>query len=480
MKKGTIIDGVVEQVDFPNKGRVVTEEGKVLVKGVLPGQQVRMRITKSRNQRYEGNLLEVLKKGEIETCEPVCPQFGMCGGCAYQTIPYEEQLKLKEEQVRRLIREVYEDEEDRFEGSSASPVTQEYRNKMEYSFGDEFKDGPLSLGMHKKGSFYDILTVDQCRLVHPDYNKVLRYTLDYFKKKEITFYHKMTREGYLRHMLLRRSSNPEEMLISIITTSNLPIDLTEWKDGLFELGLSATIAGVLHIKNDGLADVVKCDEMDILYGRDYIQETLLGLKFKVSVFSFFQTNTKGAEVLYRIVRNYVEEGRQDVVYDLYSGTGTIAQVIAPVAKKVIGVEIVEDAVLAARENAKLNGLDSCEFLAGDVLQVLDEIETKPDLIILDPPRDGIHPKALKKIIAYGVERMIYISCKPTSLARDLAILKENGYEMVKYQVVDQFPGTGHVETVCLLSNRKADSHIKLSLDMDEYYDIIEKEQAEKK
>lgn len=454
MKKGTVIDGYVEQVDFPNRGRVVTEEGKVLVKGVLPGQRVRIQITKSRNQRYEGRLIELLEKGSLESCEPECPQFGMCGGCSYQTIPYPEQLKLKEQQVRRLIREVYEDEQLRFEGSYGSPVISEYRNKMEYSFGDEYKDGPLSLGMHKKGSFYDILTVDQCRLVHPDYNKVLRYTLDYFKEKKITFYHKMTHEGSLRHLLLRRSSEPAEMLISIITTSDLPIDLTEWKDGLFRLGLSADIAGVLHIKNDGLADVVKCDEMVVLYGRDYIQETLLELNFKISTFSFFQTNTKGAEVLYRIVRDYVKEGKQDVVYDLYSGTGTIAQVIAPVAKKVIGVEIVEEAVLAARENAKRNGLTSCEFLAGDVLQVLDEIDTQPDLILLDPPRDGVHPKALKKIISYGVQRMVYISCKPTSLARDLAILKENGYEMVKYRVVDQFPGTGHVETVCLMSKKE--------------------------
>ena len=187
----------------------------------------------------------------------------------------------------------------------------------------------------------------------------------------------------------------------------------------------------------------------------------MGLKFRITPFSFFQTNSLSAEVLYQTVRSYIKSlydqkkiSKDGIIYDLYSGTGTIAQLLAPVANKVIGVEIVEEAVEAAKENAKLNNLDNCEFIAGDVLKVLDEIEDKPDMIILDPPRDGINPKALQKIIGYGVKYMIYVSCKPTSLARDLEVLQENGYVMTRAVAVDQFPWTSHVETVVLLTRTK--------------------------
>ena len=215
--------------------------------------------------------------------------------------------------------------------------------------------------------------------------------------------------------------------------------------------------------------MVKSDETRILRGQDFFYEELLGLRFRISVFSFFQTNSYGAQILYQTAREYIGDlGKKDcVVYDLYSGTGTIAQLMAPAAGKVIGVEIVEEAVEAARENAKENGLSNCEFIAGDVLKVLDEIEEKPDFIILDPPRDGIHPKALQKIVRYGVERMIYISCKPTSLARDLEVLLANGYRVERACCVDMFPWTGNVETCVLLSKLKSTQHIEVKVDMNE-------------
>ena len=243
-----------------------------------------------------------------------------------------------------------------------------------------------------------------------------------------------------------------------MTTSQQEIDLTPWTEGLLSLNLKGRFAGILHIINDSVADVVQSDRTEILYGQDYFYEELLGLKFKISTFSFFQTNSLSAEVLYETAREYVgelsESGEPEkIVYDLYSGTGTIAQLMAPVAKKVIGVEIVEEAVEAAKKNAKLNGLNNCEFIAGDVLKVLDTIEEKPDMIILDPPRDGIHPKALQKIIGYGIDKMVYISCKPTSLVRDLEVFLENGYVVEKAVAVDQFPWTANIETVCLLSRK---------------------------
>ena len=495
MKKGQIRTGVVRNVKFPNRAMVVLEplegaaDGEEIceVKGALPGQKISVVITKVRKGKGEGRLKEILEKSPIETVgveNGGCPHFNICGGCSYISMPYEESLKIKENQVRELLEPVLSKQQSvcQIEPIRQSPVYYGYRNKMEFTFGDEVKDGPLALGMHKKGSFYDIVTVDGCRLVDDDYSAILRETLYYFEEKKTPFYHRYTHEGYLRHLLVRRASRTGEILAALVTTTQQEVDLESWKERLLSLPLNGKFAGILHITNDSMSDAVKCDSSEILYGRDYFYEELLGLKFRISTFSFFQTNTCGAEVLYETAREYVgslvkEEGKPDsIVYDLYSGTGTIAQLMAPVAKKVIGVEIVEEAVVAARENAKQNGLENCEFIAGDVLKVLDEIEEKPDFIILDPPRDGVHPKALSRIIGYGVEKLVYISCKPTSLARDLEIFIANGYEVQRCVPVDQFPWTTGIETVVLLSKGEVDSkkiRVEFSLedmDMSEFQD----------
>ena len=546
MKKGQIIEGTVQRMDFPNKGIMETAEGICVVKNALPGQRVQCVINKVRRGRTEGRLLNVLEPSPLE-CGSPCPHFGICGSCVYLSLPYEEQLKIKEAQVKRLLDYVLckpsEDEyvthelelckpeqsttrmaendlyqlrnaqthTYRFEGIKASPVRFGYRNKMEFSFGDEVKDGPLALGMHKRESFYDIVSVTDCRIVDEDYRKILRCVLDYFsglrgRGVDVSFYHRLRHVGYLRHLLVRKAAKTGEILVALVTTTqnlfvrrpmtqsdadnsdNHENDFTEEKksvteeeilaglqEKLLSLSLDGRIVGFLHTKNDSPADVVQSDETNILYGQDFFYEELLGLKFKISQFSFFQTNSLGAEVLYETAREYIGgfiEGAEEIpnekhgdaghmsdkiVYDLYSGTGTIAQLMAPVAKKVIGVEIVEEAVEAAHRNAELNGLHNCEFIAGDVLKVLDEIEDKPDIIILDPPRDGIHPKALDKIIRYGVEHILYISCKPTSLVRDLEIFLERGYRVERAVAVDMFPWTSGVETVALLSKGGIDS-----------------------
>lgn len=486
MKKGQICEGYVERLDFPNKGVLSCEDEKVVVKNVLPGQKISFMITKKRKGKAEGRLLDVLENAPYEI-PSVCPHFGVCGGCAYQTLPYDKQLELKKGQVRKLLTPVFAKQalldgeaeltdeyvNHIFEGIKGSPVQSAYRNKMEFSFGDEVKDGPLSLGMHKRGSFYDIVSVRECQLVDEDYRKILNTTLDYFTQKGTSYYHRMRHEGYLRHLLVRKAQKTGEILIALITTTQEEQDLQPYVDALLALPLQGKITGVLHTKNDSVADVVQSDETVLLYGQDYFYEELLGLKFKISQFSFFQTNSLGAEVLYETAREFLgdisDDGRNDkTVFDLYSGTGTIAQLLAPVAGKVIGVEIVEEAVKAARENAKLNNLNNCEFIAGDVLKVIGDIKEKPDFIVLDPPRDGIHPKALQHIIDYQVDRIVYISCKPTSLARDLDIMIEQGYRMERVVAIDQFPGTGHVETVCLLSKlHEAKHHVNVKLDMDE-------------
>lgn len=434
---------------IPNKAVVHVEDKKVVIKNGIPGQKISFSVNKVRKDKCEGRLLDVIEPASYELTEGVCAHFGQCGGCNYQSVPYEVQLKIKEEQVKNLLDSVVEDYV--FEGIKGSPIQTGYRNKMEFSFGDEVKDGPLSLGMHKRGSFHDIVTVNDCRIVDKDYRKILTFVLNYFQEKGTPFYKKMQHTGVLRHLLVRKAAKTGDILVDLVTTTQEKIDCQGFTKGLLQLDLDGTIVGVLHTLNDSLADVVQSDKTNILYGRDYICEEVLGLLFKITPFSFFQTNSLGAEVLYSVVRNYIGETKDKEVFDLYSGTGTIAQILAPVAKKVIGVEIVKEAVEAAKINAQLNSLENCEFIAGDVLKVIDEITDKPDLIVLDPPRDGIHPKALEKIINFQVDRIVYVSCKPTSLIRDLEILQKAGYKVVKACAVDMFPSTVHVETVVLLS-----------------------------
>ena len=482
MKKGQIVEGIIERVDFPNKGILRAEDGtRVIVKNAIMGQKVSAAVNKVRKGKCEGRLLEILEKSALELPEPGCVHYGICGGCTFQSLPYEEQLKMKEKQVKDLIDAVITEENKGYEflPIKASPRPKAYRNKMEFSFGDEYKDGPLALGMHKRGSFYDIVNVGECQIVDEDFRRVLKITLEYFKEKQIPFYHKLRHTGYLRHFLVRKAAKTGEILVDLVTTTqmeelsgeNESALLEGWVKKLCEEKYDGVLKGILHTKNDSVADTIKNEGTDILFGQDFFYEELLGLKFKITPFSFFQTNSLGAEVLYQTAREFIGDALDDeanqTVFDLYSGTGTIAQILSPVAKKVIGVEIVEEAVVAARENAALNGLTNCEFIAGDVLKVIDTIGEKPDYIVLDPPRDGIHPKALEKIIRYNVPQMVYISCKPTSLARDLEVLQARGYQVKKVQCVDMFPATGNIETVVLLSQQKPDDTIEIDLDLDE-------------
>jgi len=455
MKKGQVYEGIIEKVEFPNKGIVSVEgeEKKVIVKNGIPGQKVRFAVNKMRKGKAEGRLLEVLEKSPLEQREPVCSIFPECGGCMYQTMLYEKQREMKGEQVKEILDAAIQGDYI-FEGVKASPKEFAYRNKMEFSFGDEYKDGPLSLGLHKKGSTYDVLTAHDCKLVHEDLTKILTCVLEYFKERNAVYYKKMQHVGYLRHLLLRRGDITGEILVNLVTTTQEEYDLQPLVEKLLTLELEGRIVGVLHILNDSLSDVVQSDETRILYGQDFFYEKLLGLEFKVTPFSFFQPNSRAAEVLYSTVREYIGDIDNMTLYDLFSGTGTIGQILAPVAKEVIGVEIIEEAVTAANENAKHNGLTNCKFIAGDVFKVLDEIEEKPDVIVLDPPRDGIHPKALPKILDYGVDKLVYISCKVTSLARDLEMIQARGYKVVKAVCVDQFVHTVHIETICLLEKMR--------------------------
>ena len=585
MKKGDIIEGKIEKYSFPNRGSFLhieenpqAEGGQiernVTVKGALPGQTVKVRIKKKKEGKAEGILLDVVKKSPQETKKPMCDHFYSCGGCTYQTFAYTNQLKLKEQMVKELLSEVIpslrsESEDGNaattegatadassfvWEGVLSSPDQFRYRNKMEFTFGDAEKDGPLTLGLHRRNSTHDIISIDSCALVSPAWNEILKYTQKFYRDRGVPHYNKMTHRGVLRNLVIRESATDGGIIVNLVTTTHHSIDeytrdipwnekrsetvdelcLPEYVAGLLSLGDTSPvgmdgysshgykdgkygnkkkkvvrdkngifrnaylseeekggsgefesltrynrIVGVLYTECDTVADAIIPDTVTLLYGEDYLMEEVLGLKFKISPFSFFQTNTKGSEVLYSKARDYAfealrkndaeasgdtSEKKVGVIYDLYSGTGTIAQMMAPVADKVYGIEIIEEAVEAAKENAKLNKLSNCEFIAGDVLKKLDELEEKPDLIILDPPRDGVNPKTLQKILSYGVENLVYISCKPTSLVRDIKIFQENGYAPVKGCCVDMFPNTQHVETVVLLRRKKVDGYIEENLE----------------
>ncbi len=466
MKKGQTMEGIVTRVEFPNNGMVAVEgeDRCIVVKNAVPGQKVCVAVNKVRKGKAEGRILSITEPSPIEIPSP-CPHFGECGGCTYQNLSYEQQLQIKTEQVKSLMDEAVNGSYI-WEGIQPSPVQNAYRNKMEFSFGDEYKGGPIALGMHKRGSFHDIVSVPDCQIVDEDYRKILTCTLECAKESGLPYYHRMRHTGFFRHLLVRKAVKTGEILIDLITTTEYDnFNAAGWMEALLSLNLSGTIVGILRTKNDSVADVVKDEGTEIIYGQSYFYEELLGLKFKITPFSFFQTNSLGAEILYDKAREYIGDTKDKVIFDLYSGTGTIAQILAPVAKKVTGVEIVEEAVEAAKENAALNGLDNCTFWAGDVLKVIDELGEVPDLIVLDPPRDGVHPKALEKITNFGVEKIVYIACKPTSLARDLEMLQGRGYRVERIGGIDLFPGTYHVETVALLSRKNESPRIQVKMDL---------------
>ena len=395
--------------------------------------------------------------------QKICPHDEFCGGCIYQGMAYDEQLRTKETDVKFLLRK-NKVEPERMDPIEGCPSQYAYRNKMEYTFGDLVKDGEMTLGMHMKGKFMSVITVDQCQLVHPDFNKVLRATLDFVLRMGYPKYNKKSHSGLMRNLIVRRGVNTNEILVNIVTASDeasgLIFDSQAYSDMIRGLDLENELVGLLRTNCDTLADAVIPDSTETIWGRDYYMEELLGLKFKVSAFSFFQTNVEAIARLYSEALALIPgiEGKR--VYDLYCGTGTISQIMALKAREVVGVEIVEEAVEAARENAALNGLDNCEFFAGDVYKVLEGTELeKPDVIVVDPPRAGIQPKALDKIISYGVDEILYVSCGPKTLAQNLAYFEEFGYRVRYLKPFDNFPFTKHVENIVLLSmERCKDSH----------------------
>ena len=422
----------------------------------------------------------------IDFDRPACPLAGQCGGCLHQGIPYEAQVTSKDKQMRRLF-DKHDFDPSVYEGLVPALSEYGYRNKMEYTFGDFTKDGPLELGMHVKGRFMSIVTCDMCQLVPEDFNRILRATLDFATDRGYQFFHRKTHEGLLRNLILRHGVKTGELLVNIvtssqdgsnpdrpdITSSTEPFDEAAFLSLLQSLSLDNRIVGVIRTYNDCAADAVINEGVRILSGRDYYTEEILGLRFKVNAFSFFQTNIRAIERLYSDALTFIPDIDRKTVYDLYCGTGTISQLMAKRAKTVYGIEIVQDSVDAAIDNTALNGIDNCHFLCGDVKTELDKLPEPPEVIVVDPPRVGMHDKVVDLLAGYGIEQILYISCNPTTLFLNLDRLRLHGYEPVRMRAYDNFPLTKHVETVVCLSNKnvKPKDYVEIGVDAEEYYRI---------
>jgi len=380
----------------------------------------------------------------------ICPKKEDCGGCSYQGVSYIDQLKNKEGEVRGLLKAANLDP-SLLLGIKECPMQYMYRNKMEYTFGNPNKDAPIALGLHKKKSFISIVETDECQIVPEDFNIILRATIAFVREKGYPFYHKRFHTGLMRSLIIRKGFRTNELLVNIVTSTNEPFDEEGYLKTIQSLELESNIVGVLHTLNDNISDVVQCEELKILYGRSYYEEVIMGLRFKVGAFSFFQTNVEAAERLYMDAISLIDDLDGKVVYDLYCGTGTITQAMALRAKKAIGVEIVKEAIETAKTSAEINRLSNCEFIADDVQNALSLIKDKPDVIVVDPPRSGISPKALMQILHYGVNQIIYISCNPKTLVENIRAAKMVGYEPKQITAYDNFPFTKHTECIALLS-----------------------------
>ena len=397
-----------------------------------------------------------------------CKHRTVCGGCKYNGMVYEETLAAKDKEVRECLC-LHGVDLSCYKGVIPAKERSRYgyRNKMEYTFGDLVKGGEMTLGMHKTGSFMSIITVDDCQLVADDFNVILRQTLDFCISNDYMHYHKKTHEGLLRNLIVRKGMRTGELLINIVTSSEDGFDEIGFMKMILSLKLEGTVVGILRTLNDRLADAVYCDKMKVLFGRNYYYEVINGLRFKVNAFSFFQTNVEAVERMYDDAVSLLKNINGKTLFDLYCGTGTISQIAAKSAAKVIGIELAADSVEAAKANAILNGIKKCEFICGDVFETLDGVSEHPDVIIVDPPRIGMREKAVSRVASYGVPEIVYISCNPKTCAADLEHFISLGYEPVTIQAYDNFVWTRHVETVALLSKLDVDKHIDVEIKLDE-------------
>lgn len=456
MKKRPTKEIKISEMKYPNLSIGYDENGRrVEFKGGILGQTINVKTGKKNKERIRAKYINLIEESKLENAREYCPHAGVCGGCAYQKIPYETELMLKHDMIKTL----FKDSGITYDGNikiNRSAVTKGYRNKMEYTFGDAVKGGPLILGLHRQRRFYEIVDCYDCNIVDDDFNKIRAGVQKYFREKNTDFYHKTTKEGLLRHLVVRKAHHTGQIMVILVTSSDDSFDdirLRLFMHMLLDLDLDGRIFSIYHVLNDSLADAVIPEKIKLIYGKEYITEEMLGLSFKISPFSFFQPNVFTAEKLYQKAFDLAEIDSTMNVLDLYSGTGTITQLMATVANTATGIEIVEEAVDKARENVKLNELNNVNFLCGDVLEEIEKVGDKYDVVILDPPRAGISPASLDKILNIDCKKFVYISCNPKSQMDNLKAFLEKGYEIKDYEIFDQFPNSRHLEAIALLERR---------------------------
>ena len=477
-KQEIILDDVlIEAVAAEGKALAHVDGMALFVQFAVPGDIVKVKVTKKKKNYMEGFILE-LKQASAHRLEPFCKHFGVCGGCKWQPLPYDMQLEAKRQQVEdQFIRIGHLNLEHAQPGADGRPIrptlaseqTTGYRNKLEFTFSEQrwlyTGENPeeitpsdrLGLGFHV-GRFFDkVLDIEQCHLQPSPSNEIRNFIRQYAKDNGLTFFNIRNHHGFLRNMVVRTTENGNVMLIMVFYHEDVPAR-TALLDAI--LANFPSITSLYYVINGKCNDSI-ADQDCILYkGDEAIYESMESLRFKIGPKSFYQTNSRQAYRLYSVAREFAALTGKEVVYDLYTGTGTIAQFVSAGASKVIGIEYVPEAIADAKANAAANGINNCEFFAGDMKEVLtsDFIQAHghPDVIILDPPRAGIHPDVAKVILDAAPDRMVYVSCNPASQARDLEILcnsaEENGvhYRITAIQPVDMFPHTHHVENVVAL------------------------------
>lgn len=456
----------VEIVDVAAEGKAIArvDDRVVFVPFVIPGDVVDVQLRRKRKKFAEGKVMRIVEKSPNRV-EPLCEHFGVCGGCKWQILPYADQIRYKEKQVVDNLTRLGKIELPEVSPILGSKKTEFYRNKLEFTFSNkrwlteeqissnESFDNMNGLGFHIPGAFDKVLDINKCWLQDDISNQIRNFIRQYCFNKGYTFFDLRNRGGLMRTLVVRTSSTGELMLIVVFYD-----DEKEQRDDL----MSAIekefpqITSLLYIINQKANDTIGDQEVHTWSGKDHMYEEMEGLKFKIGPKSFYQTNSEQAYELYKITRDFAELSGDELVYDLYTGTGTIANFVARQAKKVVGIEYVEDAISDAKVNSEYNNISNTLFYAGDMKDILTQEfineHGKPDVIITDPPRAGMHEDVVNVILFAAPKRIVYVSCNPATQARDLSLMDEK-YKVVKVQPVDMFPHTHHVENVVLLERR---------------------------
>jgi 23S rRNA (uracil1939-C5)-methyltransferase len=465
IKKGATVELGIEGVAFGGRG-ISREAGIVVfVEGAIPGDRVLARITRRKPQYAEADTVEVIQASPQRQAAP-CPVFGACGGCKWQHFEYAGQLAAKQEHVADALRHIAKTHDFELRPIIASPSQWNYRNKMEFSFGEDEDTGRIITGFHRSGDYRRIVqTGPVCLIQPPGMTDVMTWVEDRLNREaaaegpEFRVYRQQAHSGFLRHLVVRYSHTTGHFLIAILTATG------KWKGvEAFARDLMAAFPNCRGFQwgtTDSLSDVARMEKQMYQAGSNTIEETLGEFKFRVSTFSFFQTNTPGASLLYDVTREFAELTGREMVLDAYCGTGTIGIYLSRMAAQVVGIELVTEAVWDARHNAKVNKAENCTFLAGEMREVLPNVPSmigRPfDRVVVDPPRGGMDKKSLRLLLGIRAPVLVYVSCNPATLARDAAALIESGYIPEVVQPVDMFPHTFHVESVIRFRLREAGS-----------------------